>query len=144
PLNGRIFTATDVAWCINRKAGKLDGLDASAFLRVGQYVGMNRAEAVDDVTVRIVMDSPNGGILNSFTHPGAIMYAEELAEEQFRDPTRLAGTGAWIQTEYIEGTRQVSEAFPDYYRTWDEGGRPGFDRWVRSVVGDRASQVAGF
>lgn len=144
PLNGRIFTAHDVAWCINRKAGKLEGVDTSAFLRVGQYVGMNRAEAIDDVTVRIVMDSPNGGILNSFTHPGAIMYAQELADEEFKDPTRLAGTGAWIQTEFVEGTRQVMEAFPDYYRSWDEGGRPGFDRWVRSVVADRASMVAGF
>lgn len=144
PTNGRIFTAEDVAWGINRKAGKLDAEEAKKYLRAGQFVGLNRAEAVDERTVKIFMDSPNGAILNTFTHPGAVMVPRDQDEIGYKDPLKLVGTGAWLQTEFVEGTRQIFKANPEYYRQWDEGGRPGYDTWEKLVIADRGSQVASF
>ncbi|MEX2229887.1 MAG: ABC transporter substrate-binding protein [Dehalococcoidia bacterium] len=144
PVNGRIFTAEDVAHSINRKAGKLDAEAAKKYARAGQFVGLNRAEVVDDVTVRLVMDSPNGSLLAAFADPRAQMIPVEQDEIGYTDPMKFVGTGPWIQTEFIEGTRQVFKANPEYYRTWDEGGRPGLDTAEKLIIADRASTLSAF
>src|SRR5690606_161850 len=42
---GRVFTAEDVAFSINRKAGKIDPDAAKTYPRLAQFFGLNRAEA---------------------------------------------------------------------------------------------------
>jgi ABC-type transport system substrate-binding protein len=44
----------------------------------------------------------------------------------------------------VSGTRTVWKANPDYYRTRDEGGRPGFDTFEQIIIGDRASSLAAY
>jgi len=144
PVNGRDFTAEDVAYSIQRKAGLLDAEEATKYARAGQFAGLNRAEVVDDLTVKLVLDSPNSAIMAAFADPRAQMIPREQDDIGYSDPLKFVGTGAWIQTEFVEGTRQVFKANPDYYRSVEEGGRPLYDTFENLVISDRASIVAAF
>jgi peptide/nickel transport system substrate-binding protein len=144
PLNGRIFTAKDVAYSIMRKAGKINPTAAAKYARVAQYAGLDKAEAVDDVTVKLTFSTPNGSIMQALSDPRAQMIPTEMDTVGWKDAVKIVGTGAWIQTEYLDGARQVFKANPDYYRQWDEGGRPGFDTFEKLVISDRASILAAY
>ncbi|MGE3960090.1 MAG: ABC transporter substrate-binding protein [Dehalococcoidia bacterium] len=144
PTNGRPFTAEDVAYSIERKAGILDPVAAEKYARAGQFIGLERAEVVDDVTVKLVLSRPNSAIMAAFADPRAQMMPREQDDIGYTDPLKFVGTGPWIQTEFVEGTRQVFTANPDYYRTAEEGGRPSFEKFEKIVMSDRAAQVAAF
>ena len=144
PVNGRIFTAKDVAYSLMRKAGKVDPKAAAKYARVAQFAGLEKAEAVDDVTVKLTFSKPNGSIMQALSDPRAQMIPREHDEVGFKDSMKAFGTGAWIQTEHTEGSRQVFKAFPDYYRQWDEGGRPGFSTFEKLVIADRSSVLAAY
>lgn len=144
PLNGRIFTAKDVAYSIMRKAGKIDANAAKKYARIEQFTGLEKAEAVDDVTVKVTFSKPNGGFMNALSDPRAQMISPENDQIGYKDPMKFAGTGAFMEAEYVDGARQVFKRFPDYYRTWDEGHSPSYDSWEKIVIADRASQLAAY
>jgi peptide/nickel transport system substrate-binding protein len=145
PLNGRIYTAKDVAFSIQRKAGKLDPKTAqSKYARVAQFDGLDKAEAVDDVTVKLTFHTPNGSIMQALSDPRAQMISPENEQVGFKDPMKFAGTGAWMEDQYLEGARQVFKRFPDYYRSWDEGHSPSYDAYEKIVISDRASILAAY
>ncbi|MPZ99944.1 MAG: hypothetical protein GEU80_11550 [Dehalococcoidia bacterium] len=144
PVNGRVFTAEDVAYSIERKAGILDPEAAEKYARAGQFVGLEHAEAVDEVTVKLTLSSPNSSLMAAFADPRAQMIPVEQDEIGYAEPLKFVGTGAWIQTEHVGGTRQVFERNPEYYRTAEEGGHPSYDVVEKLVMSDRASQVAAF
>ena len=144
PVNGRDFNAEDIAYSIERKAGLIDPEAAQKYARAGQFIGLERAEVVDDVTVKLVMSTPNSAIMAAFADPRAQMIPREQDDIGYSDPLKFVGTGAWIQTEHVEGTRQVFKANPDYYRTAEEGARPSYDTFEKIVMSDRAAQVAAF
>ena len=108
PASGRIFNAKDVAYGLMRKAGKLDPEKAAVeYARAGQFIGMEKAEAVDDLTVRVTFSSPNGSILNALSDPRANMPPVEMEDIGWKDSMKTNGTGAWIMTEDLEGSRRV-------------------------------------
>ena len=145
PLNGRIYTAKDVAFSIKRKAGLLDPKTAATkYARYAQFDGVTDAIAVDDTTVKLTLSKPNGSIMSALSDPRAIMISPENEQLGFKDPMKFASTGAWIPTSYVDGTRQTFKANPDYYRQWDDGGRPGFDTVEKVVISDRGSIIAAF
>jgi peptide/nickel transport system substrate-binding protein len=144
PVNGRTFTAKDVAYSLMRKAGKIDPKAASKYARIAQFDGLEKAEAVDDVTVKLSFSKPNGSIMQALADPRAQLIPVEMDTIGFKDPMKYVGTGAWIETEYLDGARQTFKAFPDYYRSWDEGGRPGWDTYEKIVISDRAAQLAAY
>lgn len=144
PVNGRVFTAQDVAYSINRKAGKLDADKAKAYPRRDQFVGLDKVEAVDDVTVKLTFSKPNGSIMAAFADPRAQMIPREQDDIGYKDVLKAVGTGAFIQTEHVEGTRQVFKPFADYYRKAEEGGRPLYDAYEKLVIADRASVISQF
>ena len=145
PLNGRIFTASDVAYSIKRKAGLLDPkLASQKYPRYAQYSGLSDAVAVDDTTVKVSFAKPNGSIMAALSDPRAQMMPIEMEQVGFNDPMKMAGTGAWVEAAYSDGTRQTFKANPNYYRSYDEGGRPGVDTYENVVIGDRASTLAAF
>jgi len=145
PLNGRVFTAKDVAFNIKRKAGLLDPKTAATkYARYAQYGGVVDAVAVDDTTVKVTLDRPNGSLMSALADPRANMIPVEAEQIGFKDPMKFAATGAWIPTSYVDGTRQTFKANPDYYRNWDEGARPSMDTYEDVVIADRGSIVAAF
>ena len=145
PLNGRVFTAKDVAFNIKRKAGLLDPkIAATKYARYAQFGGVVDAVAVDDTTVKVTLDRPNGSLMSALADPRANMIPVEAEQIGFKDPMKFAATGAWIPTSYVDGTRQTFKANPDYYRNWDEGARPSMDTYEDVVIADRGSIVAAF
>src|SRR5207247_1261889 len=123
PVNGRVFTAKDAAYSLMRKAGKIDPKAASKYARIAQYDGLEKAEAVDDVTIKLTFSRPNGSIMQALSDPRAQMIPVEQDTIGYKDAVKFVGTGAWMQTEYQDGAREVFKANPDYYRNFDEGGR---------------------
>ncbi|MFA7297522.1 MAG: ABC transporter substrate-binding protein [Dehalococcoidia bacterium] len=145
PLNGRVFNAKDVAYNIKRKAGLLDPKTAATkYARYAQFDGVTDAVVVDDLTVKVTLNKPNGSLLSALADPRASMVPLEFEQIGFKEPMKFAATGAWIPTSYVDGTRQTFKANPEYYRTWDEGGRPGIEAYEKVVVQDRGSLVAAF
>jgi len=58
---------------------------------------------------------------------------------------KFVGTGAWIPTAYVDGTRQTFKANPDYYRTWDEWADEILDKLVAATTLDeRRSLIQAF
>jgi len=145
PLNGRVFTAKDVAFNIKRKAGLLDPKTASTkYARYAQFDGLTDAVAVDDLTVKVTLSRPNGSLLSGYADPRASMIPIEAEQIGFKDPMKFAATGAWIESSYVDGTRQTFKANPEYWRQFDDGGRPGIDTYEKVVIQDRGSLVAAF
>ncbi len=145
PMNGRVFTAKDVAFNIRRKAGLIDPKQAAAkYARYLQFDGVTDAIAVDDVTIKVTLSKPNGSIMAALSDPRANMLPIEAFDIGFKDPMKFVSTGAWIPTSYVDGTRQTFKANKEYYRSFDEGGRPGVDTYEKLVIADRSSLVAAF
>jgi len=144
PTNGRIVDAEDVAWSINRKGGILDPEAAQAYPRRAYLTGLERAEAVDDVTVRVKMSKPNASFLHAFSDIRQGIQLRELENWDFKDMTTFPGFGPWMVTEDIDSVRATFMPHPDYYRKDEEGGRPSFDRMVLQAYPDRAAQLAAF
>ena len=88
PLNGRELTADDVAYTYNERFAK--GLAGQAY--VGQ-VFFDRAEAVDDHTVRIHLNQPFDFVrgVTSGNRQGWIVAEEASGEEALADPEPLLG-----------------------------------------------------
>jgi|GEM_PF-1465057 len=144
PTDGRILTAEDLAFTINRTGGVLDADKAQAHPRRGYYYGLNRAEAVDDVTVSVKHDRPNADFLMGWADTRQNVQLQELEDWDFTDMTTFPGFGAWMVTEDQDSVRAIMEAHPDYYRSDDEGGRPSFDRLILRAEPDRSASIASF
>lgn len=144
PTNGRVVTAEDVAWSINRKGGILDPEASEAYPRRAYLTGLERAEAVDDVTVSVKLSSPNASFLAAFSDIRQAMQLKELEDWDFQDMLAFPGFGPWLVTEDEDSVRAVFDAHPDYYRTDAEGGRPSFDKMILQAYPDRAAQLAAF
>jgi ABC-type transport system substrate-binding protein len=82
--------------------------------------------------------------MQALSDPRAQMITPENEQIGFKDPTKFAGTGAWVEEQYLEGSRQVFKRNNEYYRTFDEGHRPGWDTYEKIVISDRASILAAY
>jgi ABC-type transport system substrate-binding protein len=96
------------------------------------------------VTVKVTLSHPSGSLMSALSDPRASMIPVEMEGVGFKDPMKFAATGAWIEQSYVDGTRQTFKANPEYYRSFDEGGRPGVDIYEKVVIQDRGSLVAAF
>jgi ABC-type transport system substrate-binding protein len=144
PTNGRLVNAEDIAFTINRTAGVFDPEKARSHPRRGYYYGLDRAEAVDDVTVRVLHNRPNADFLMGWGDSRQIVSLVELEDWDFADMTTFPGFGAWIIEEDTDSVRAVLRAHPDYYREDSEGGRPSFDRLILRAEPDRSASIAAF
>src|SRR5439155_678285 len=105
------------------------GMDDPQLVVVG-----NRTQGITDRP-----DFQNGSFMNVLADPRAGIIPVEQDTIGWKDPLKIVGTGAWIETEYVSGQRETFKANPEYYRSWDEGGRPGIDTYEHIVIADRAS-----
>ena len=143
PWNGREFDADDLAFNINRIAGNTaaaEGISVASFQRRDTLAGMERVEAVDKSTVRVTMARPSSAYLKGFLEWRNLMMPKGVVEVGFKDPLKLAGTGAFQLTEYTPDVREVTSKHPGYFRT----GQPYFEKAVSTVVSDQAAIIAGF
>ena len=143
PWNGRMFDAEDLAFNLNRIAGNTaeeEGIPITSFQRRSTLAGMDHAEAIDDLTVKVVMAKPASAFFQGLTEIRNQLMPRGVVEVGFDDPTKLAGFGAFQMEEFEPGVRELYKKHPNYYRE----GEPYFDQVEALVLPDRASTVAAF
>lgn len=143
PWNGRPFDAEDMAFNLERNAGlyaEAEGIPRTSFQRRSMVAYLESAEAVDDLTVRVKMERPNGALFNGLAEIRMQLMPREVVDIGFDDPTKLGSFGAWKMVDFQQGVREEYAPHELYYRQ----GEPYFDRYIRLALQDRASILAAF
>lgn len=96
PTNGRLLTAADVAYSLNRHAALLDKEKAAIYPRRTNFRYMTEAVATDDATVVLKMSKPNSAILNGMADMRTSIMPVESKDTGFTDGNKLAGTGPFM------------------------------------------------
>jgi len=132
--DGSPFTADDVVFSWKRGVDpQTRNPGASVILR-----NVERAEKVDDLTVRLILKQPDASLLenlgdNFYIVPKA--YIEKVGSEQFgRAPI---GTGPWRLVERKPKEYMEFAAFKEHW-----GRVPGVDRMTMKIVADTQTRVA--
>lgn len=122
PYNtGRDFDAEDLAFNLMRIAGKLDeDGNLALYQRRTTLEGMDRAEAIDDTTVRVVFDRPASPFMRGVSDHRNYMVPRDFEDNggNFQDPTTFVGTGPYMITAFQDGTLTTMDRHPNY---WKEG-----------------------
>ena len=157
--DGTDFNADDVVTTMER------ALDPESLI-AGRQIPMRsiftEVRKVDDYTVEFSTgDSPNAQAFAYLSSHQMVFVPSELiigpnpdsdnTEERWvfigaDEPEAVAvGTGPFKMVEYTPETRVVGEAFADYWRRDEFGGRlPYVDQWIRSAVPDGTRRLARF
>ncbi len=136
PLNGRELTADDVAYTLNERYAQ--GLAGGSYVN---QVFFNRAEAVDDHTVRVHLDRPFDFIKGfpSGNRQGWIVAPEASAEDARENPEQSwVGTGPFMFVSHETGTKVTFERNPNYFKD----GLPYVDTVEAHVIPDGATRIA--
>lgn len=118
PTNGRALDAEDLATSINRHAAILDPENAGLYHRRSNYVGLERAEVVDDMTVSLKLSQPSSAIMNGMADMRTTVTPRELLDIGFDDPNQFAGTGPWMVGDLNRDGGGSLVANPNY---WEAG-----------------------
>jgi peptide/nickel transport system substrate-binding protein len=139
--DGTLFTAQDYAWTMERV------LASPSPATGAMTAGMASAEAVDDRTVRIHMDTPNSGMLfgltSAYMQPMPKAYIERVGDEAYgRQPV---GLGPYRLKEWRTGDRLILERNPDF--NWGPGyahpGPPYLQFVEFRVIPEYSTRLAG-
>lgn len=141
PANGRIFTAEDAAYNLVRITGALDPANRAKYQRASTLHGLERAEAVDDTTVRVVMSQPNSAFFAGLAEFRNMFMPKDVVEELgFDNPSALAGTGAFMVREFEDERSARFVRHPKFF----EQGQPHFERLEYLASTDRATVISAF
>ena len=98
PSNGRAFTADDLAFNINRIAGKLNPDKAALFQRRSTLPNLDMATAPDAKTVLVKLTAPSSGFMTGLADFRNNIAPRDFIEntvDNFKDATKLVGTGPY-------------------------------------------------
>ncbi|MCC7449860.1 MAG: ABC transporter substrate-binding protein [Anaerolineae bacterium] len=146
--NGRVMTAKDVKYSLERLAnpqlGKsytrflLDGVKGIDAVVKGTARELEGLKVVDNQTIQITLSHPVASFLNQLTLPGAFVVPQEAAEKQdFAE--KPVGTGPYKFVQWVRKHQVNLEANPDYW-----GSQPKIKYVVLRVIPDSLQQVDSF
>jgi len=95
--DGTAMTADDVVFSLDRARA-----EGSTNAQPGLFDGIVSAEAVDDLTVRVTLDGPDGAFLFDMAWGDAVIVAPESAETNATNPV---GTGPFRFANWVQGDR---------------------------------------
>lgn len=129
PVNGRKANAQDMVHHIERnKAGTLkDGTKDANFYRQPQFARIDKVEAVDDKTIRVIMAKPWPFLYNTFAQTWTKVQAPEAVEAFEADfatfnPDHIIGTGHFVLTKFnAEGSLSVDRFDKAVINPWWDG-----------------------
>ena len=124
--DGEAFNADDVVYSLTKIA------DPERSALATTFSAFDRAEKVDDQTVKVFLTAPSPSFLLQLGGPYAVMQAEHLAGADGTSTDFLVGTGPWIFKEYQEGVSLEFERNPNYFKE----GLPYLDSYTRFILGD--------
>lgn len=126
------FTADDVKFSLERV---LDPATTSRY--VGQLAGVKSVEAPDPLTVNVVLEKPNAGLLNKLTafNQGWIVSRKAVTDiGDDKIAMNPIGTGPFVFEEWTPGTQVKLLANKDYFE-----GAPAFDEVVFKLIKDETA-----
>jgi peptide/nickel transport system substrate-binding protein len=116
--NGRALTAKDIAYNINRIYGAFDPMRIAQFQRRSDFAGMDKAEAIDDKSVKVTFKEPNSAFINGLADWRNWVVAEEMVQKDpnFKDPQNWTSTGPFMVDSWDSSTQTGRYvANPDYW-----------------------------
>lgn len=132
--SGEPFNADAVAWNFEKQL-KTEPLSIASGL-VPPYANL---EVVDDHTLEITLEEPNGVFMNILAAPLLMMVDplryEELGDDYHSDPS---GTGPFELVSWTPDQRIVLTANADY---WDRDNGPAVDKLVFEVIPEAAARI---
>ncbi|MDT7943033.1 MAG: ABC transporter substrate-binding protein [Dehalococcoidia bacterium] len=130
PLNGRPLTRDDILFSAQRMSQ--ESPDRGNWLAF-----VDRVEAPDDRTVRIILKGPYAPALTMLANPELFwIQPKEIKEANLQE--NPIGTGPFIFEGFEKDVAIRWRKNPDYYIP----NRPFVDRWEASVVGDPSTIIA--
>ncbi len=113
PVNGRVVTAEDVVFSLQRAA-----TDGPTFAHKGEIRSIDKIEAVDKTTVRITTKQPDAALLASLSLPPFIVFAREVLDKfpDLKAPDAAIGTGPFILENWSRETGGKLKRNPAYFR----------------------------
>jgi peptide/nickel transport system substrate-binding protein len=130
--DGTPMTAEDVRYTLDRTLQGDTNLGASGFFPIAEI------EVVDDYTVKITTDGPDGAFEMRLSDTQASVvpaaYHQEIGYEAFK--TQPIGTGPYKLVEYVTDNQIVFEAHQDYF-----GGAPAAGKVVVRTIPEVATRV---
>jgi peptide/nickel transport system substrate-binding protein len=97
-----------VAWSIDKIRHK----DFSR--RAGYFSAIVKTEAVDPLTVKFTLKTPDAGLISKLAVGWAAIFPSELPWDQLKD--QVIGTGPFIWKEYVTGAGSTTVKNPEYFR----------------------------
>ncbi len=105
--DGADFTADDVKFSIERAKA-----DDSTNAQKGLFENITSVEVIDDATVAIDLETPDGNLLFNLAWGDAIILDSESADNAATAPI---GTGPFTFSNWVQGDRIEIEKNPDYW-----------------------------
>lgn len=128
--DGEEFTADDVVFTYETVT------DPKVPTPYGSNYGpVERVEAVDRYTVRVVYKEPYAPALESWGMgiiPKHILNGKDVTSEEFN--RKPVGTGPYRLKEWVTGQKIVLEAFDEYFE-----GRPNINKYIARIIPDQAT-----
>ena len=139
PINGRAFVAEDAANNLMQIAAKLDPENAAQYHSRSTLIGMDRAEAIDDSTVKVTFEHPTSPFLAGVSNYRSQFAPPELEDAggDWTDGASLIGTGPFIIEEFQNDVKITFAANPDYWVP----GEPALDGQETVWVPDNTTAV---
>ena len=139
---GRALDAEDAVYNLMRLSGKLDSENAGLYQWRSMFQGMERAEAVDEKTVKVTFAHPTSTFLAGMAYSRVIWASRDFLDAggDFTDAESMVGTGPFVMDEFTEDQRIVFKKNPQY---WDEG-LPYVDTVRTEIIPDTNSAVTAF
>ena len=106
--NGGNFTADDVIFSFER--GKKSAIQSARFM----FSYIKSMEAVDDYTVKIVLDKPNMDWLQLLSQPDMSILSRQAVEADEKKGPEI-GTGTWVHKEFADSDYVLLSRFNDYW-----------------------------
>jgi len=105
--DGSAMTAEDVVFSLDRARA-----EGSTNAQPSLFANIVSVEAVDDTTVAVTLDGPDGAFLFDMAWGDAVIVAPESAEANATNPV---GTGPFQFAEWVQGDRVELTRYADYW-----------------------------
>ena len=135
PVNGRVLTAEDIIWNLNRIR-----TDKPEFQRRYMFEAIDSMTAPDANTVIIKLKQPFAPLLAYLSNPFTVIAPKELVDASGDLRTKAIGTGPFMLSDVQKGVSYKSVRNPDYW----EKDRPYLDAYTLQVIPQDASRVSAF
>ena len=148
PMNGREFTADDMAYNFHRYMGLGSGFTESAGIGDLGKVGIESVTATDQWTVVFELERQHFSALKQILQWYTLfVYPPEVIKQHgdANDWRNLVGTGPFMLTDYVEGSSVTWIKNPDYWgfdEKYPENRLPYVDEMTALIMREEATRLA--